>query len=786
MARSDYTGPPIGWIGPVPPPRSRTGCHRAGVATSLTVGTPARLPTAAGERVVARLPFVVTTFVGSFLLFQVQPMVARMALPELGGAPAVWNSAMLVYQGLLLAGYGWAHWLGRFPVRRQVLIHLLLLLGACLWLPIGLASFDPPTGNAVVLFVPVLLLGSVGPVLLAVSAQAPLIQQWYAAGRGANPYPLYAASNLGSFTGLLAYPLAVEPLLRLDTQRWGWTAGYGVLVLVVAGCGLLTVRTVAALGDGSVHVTARKGAAARPGTDAGIGRRQVVTWILLSAVPSGLMLSTTTHLSTDIMAMPLLWAIPLGFYLLSFTVAFAERRGPARVVGRVAPALLLLFGTTALMSGGTANYAAAALSVVTLFAVAVALHARLYESRPPAARLTTFYLVTAVGGALGGVFCGLVAPLVFDWVYEHPILVLASGLLMPLRRVSRKFDVAHLPARTTRVARPVLLLVVAAMSVVLAYATGVDLQMGLVLGLLAIGVLTWSWRSVYVLVLLGLMCGLGARATLPPSFNGDRARSYFGVYTVIDDPSHNMRLLVHGGTTHGIELTTPGLEDAPTAYYGPDSGIGLVLGHADALFGDDASVGVVGLGAGTLACYHQPGQTWQFFEIDPVVVRIARDSGRFDFLSDCTPDATMTTGDARLELGKVPSNTFDLLAVDAFSSDAIPMHLMTREAFDVYDRVVRPDGLVLVHITNRFLDLEPVLRALVEDHGWSAAVHESHPSDSDMRERAYAPSLWVALSRTPGALDDQLARVGGTWRPLESGEVRPWSDDFASVLPLLK
>jgi hypothetical protein len=780
MARTGHAAPPIGRIDLVPARTVPHCCHRAGVATSVAVGSRPHAPRAARARVAPRAPFVVTTFVGSFLLFQVQPMVARMALPELGGAPAVWNSAMLVYQALLLAGYGWAHWLGRFPVRRQVMAHLALLVVACLWLPIGLASFDPPTGNRVVLFVPVLLLVSVGPVLLAVSAQAPLAQQWYAAGRGVNPYPLYAASNLGSFTGLLAYPLVVEPLLRLETQRLSWTVGYGVMVLLVTGCGVLSARTARAAGAGAGEERTWGG------TAAAVTRRQVVTWIGLSAVPSGLMLSTTTHLSTDIMAMPLLWAIPLGFYLLSFTVAFAERRGVARVIGRVAPVLLLLFGASALTSGGTANYAAAALSVVTLFAVAVALHSRLYETRPPPERLTTFYLVTAVGGALGGVFCGLVAPLVFDWVYEHPILVLAAGALVPLRRVSGKFDVAQLTPRVARVVRPALLAAVVAMSVGLAYSSAVDLQMGLLVGLVAIGVLTWSWRNVYVLVLLGLMCGMGARSTLPPSFTGDRARSYFGVYTVIDDTHAHMRLLVHGGITHGIELTTPGLETAPTTYYGPDSGAGLVLAHAPALFGADASVGVVGLGAGTLACYHQPGQSWRFFEIDPVVVRIARDSGQFHFLSDCTPDATMTTGDARLELEKVPDDSFDVLAVDAFSSDAIPMHLMTREAFDVYDRVVRDDGLVLVHITNRFIDLEPVLRALVQDQGWSAAVHESHPSASEVRSRAYASSEWVALSRTSGALDDQLREVGGDWTPLGSGEARPWSDDFASVLPLLK
>ncbi len=703
------------------------------------MGSPVRLA-APTTRAVSRAPFVVTTFVGSFLLFQVQPMVARMALPDLGGAPAVWNSAMLVYQALLLAGYGWAHWLSRFPVRRQVLAHLGLLLAACLWLPIGLASFDPPTGNSVVLFVPVLLVASVGPVILAVSAQAPLVQQWFAAGRGANPYPLYAASNLGSFTGLLAYPLLVEPLLRLDTQRWGWTVGYAVLVLLVGGCGALTLR--------AARLRPATAVVAEPVAREPLTRRTVASWIVLSAVPSGLMLSTTTHLSTDIMAMPLLWAIPLGLYLLSFTVAFADRRGAARVITRVAPALLLLFGASALMSGGTANYAAAALSVVTLFAVAVALHSRLYDARPPVDRLTTFYLTTAVGGALGGLFCGLVAPLAFDWVYEHPILVLAAGALVPLRRVSAKFDPATLAPSAARVVRPVLWVLVAGAATLLTFTSQVTLQMGLLVALVVVGVLTWSWRSVYVLVLLGLMCGLGARTTLPPSFTGDRARSYFGVYTVIDDQHSRMRLLVHGGTTHGIELTTPGLEHTPTAYYGPDSGIGLVMEDATGLFGPQASIGVVGLGAGTLACYHQPGQSWRFFEIDPVVVRIARDSGQFHFLSDCAPDATMTTGDARLELTKLPEDSFDLLAVDAFSSDAIPMHLMTREAFDGYDRVVRDGGLVLVHITNRFIDLEPVLRALVERRGWSAAVRESHPSEADMRERAYAPSLWVALSRT--------------------------------------
>jgi hypothetical protein len=689
-------------------------------------------------RVVPRALFTLTTFFGSFLLFQVQPMVARLALPDLGGAAAVWNSAMLVYQALLLAGYAWAHWLHRFPVRRQVLLHLGLLGLACFWLPVGLASMEPPTGSSVVLFVPLLLLVSVGPVILVVSAQAPMMQGWFAAGHGSNPYPLYAASNFGSFAGLLAYPLLVEPTMRLGAQRWTWTIGYGALVVLVGGCGYLAARAAAAAPSPS------PGGVGAVGVEpvVPISRRRWVTWLALSAVPSGLMLSTTTHLSTDIMAMPLLWAIPLGLYLLSFTVAFADRRGLAHVITRIAPVLLLLLGAIALLSKGLAGYHVAAFSLVTLFAISVALHSRLYDSRPPASQLTRFYLTTAVGGALGGLFCGLVAPLAFDWVYEHPILVVAAAALVPLR---------------ARAGKP------------------------------GAGGRAFPVRAVYLVTLVSLMLALGGPTTIPASFDGNRARSYFGVYTVDDHADGRMRVLVHGGTVHGMQLLDAAERDHPTMYYGPTSGVGLVLSRTGELFGADASVGVVGLGAGTLACYKQPGETWQFFEIDPLMVRIARDSGKFHFLEDCAPDAGMTVGDARLELGKVSPDTYDVLAVDAFSSDAIPMHLMTREAFALYDRVVTDDGLVLVHITNKFMDLEPVLASLVSEAGWSAAVLADVPDRAGSERFGTVPSRWVALSRTPGVLDSRLDRMGGDWRELGADEgIRPWTDDYASVLPLLR
>ncbi len=732
-------------------------------------------------RVAPRPLFVVTVFVGSFLLFQVQPMVARLALPELGGAAAVWNSAMVLYQVLLLAGYAWAHLLARFRVRTQVGAQLALLLVASLWLPIGLSDMDPPLGDSVVLFVPLLLLVSVGPVIFAVSAQAPLMQQWFASsGSRGNPYALYAASNLGSFVGLITYPLLVEPTTRLADQATRWTLLYAVLVLLVGVCGAATLVGARRRTDHAAPETP-----AEPRTRAPIGARQVGLWLALSAVPSGLMLSTTTHLSTDIMAMPLLWAIPLGLYLLSFTVAFADRRGPARFLVRTAPYMVLVAGAMALVSGGTGNYVVAALSVVTFFVIAVAVHTRLYDSRPDAESLTRFYLVTSVGGALGGVFCGLLAPLLFDWVYEHPILVVGAAVLVPLSAVSRTFDLGGAVRERGLPARAALLAVIAAGSVALFALHGFTLHLVLIVLMATLGVLTWSWRTAYVVLVVGLMLGLGAR-TMGPSFNGDRARSYFGVYTVRNQPDQDVRILMHGGVAHGAEMTAPGEERFPTTYYGPSSGVGLVLGDATSLYGASASIGVVGLGAGTVSCYRQPGQSWRFFEIDPLMVSIARDDSRFHFLSDCAPDVPVDVGDARVELGKLPSDSFDVLAVDAFSSDAIPMHLMTVEAFDLYDRVVRDDGVVLVHITNRYIDLEPVLRSLTEREGWHAAVRQDLGAEQPGTGYLF-PSKWVALTRDPAVLDEVTSGTGAEWRPLsDARSSRAWTDDFASVLPLLK
>ena len=730
--------------------------------------------------------FTLTIFVGSFLLFMVQPMVARMALPRLGGAPAVWNSAMLVYQALLLAGYAWAHGIARVSQKTQLIMHGALLLVAALFLPIGLAALQPPSDNDVFLFVPKLLLLSVGPILLAVSAQAPLIQRWFSVSApGANPYALYAASNLGSFGGLIAYPLVVEPLLPLLSQSLAWTAAYGVLVLMTLWCGYLAWQSSRARG---VAQTAAAPTSPRPSV------KTVLMWILLAAVPSGMMLSTTTHLTTDIMAMPLLWAIPLGLYLLSFSVAFAERRGLADIFTMLAPALLILSGGISMLSLGSGGIFIACTSLLMLFSVAVALHSRLYAMRPEPDRLTFFYLMMAVGGAVGGIFCALVAPLLFDWVYEHPILVVLSALLVPLTPIFPWPIWLRIPKQWYLLITCVMTAIAIGAGWYLArHWTGLFTQPEVisVMVLVVTGLLAIGWRVPFVASLIALMVGFGGMSNLETSLSGDRTRSYFGIYTVRDYPDRGERTLSHGTTLHGTQLTGPGRDTIVTSYYGPNSGVGLALSRAQLLYGNAARVGIVGLGTGTLSCYRRAGEEWTIYEIDPAMAEIARDTGRFTFVPRCAPNAPIVIGDARLKLQERAPGSLDMLAVDAFSSDAIPIHLLTREAFGVYGNVLQRDGLLLVHISNRFVDLEPVLRAMTTNGDWHALVREDNPSKADF-EMARTSSIWVAMSRsadTIGRLQQASASEAngrGEWRPLDSTKSpRLWTDDYASVLPLL-
>jgi len=718
--------------------------------------------------------FLLTVLTGSFLLFLTQPMIARMALPRLGGAPAVWNSAMLVYQGLLLAGYAYAHFLTRLRPRRQAGLHLALFAVAALWLPIGISSAVLPADAAPALWAPWFLASSIGPLFFIVSAQAPLMQRWYAleSARG-DPYPLYAASNLGSFAGLLSYPLLVEPMLTLEQQSLLWSAGYALLVLMVVACAL-TVPAAAVE------------AMPEPAGPAPSWRR-LLHWVALAAIPSGLMLSTTTHLTTDIVAVPLLWVLPLALYLLSFVIAFAHRRGAANLVVAIAPLFLLVAGGFAFSGGTDLPFITATLGLLLLLIIAVALHAEMYRRRPEPAHLTAFYLAMAVGGVLGGVFCAILAPTVFDWAYEHPLLIVAAALLMP--------QSPFIPWTEDMPARFRWLLVAGALALSWAVdwslgpftSDGTALMGSILISLVALSFIGFRWA--FALGLLALMLSYGGWTKLEESRDGIRTRSYFGVYTVTTRRNPPSRQLTHGTTLHGVQNLTPGGETEPTSYYARRSGVGYALASLPIFHDTNAAVGVVGLGTGTLSCYAQPGQDWRFFEIDPAMVRIARDPSIFTFLSRCAPQAKVVLGDARLSLGREPPGRLDLLAVDAFSSDAIPIHLLTREALQVYRRALKRDGLLLVHISNRYLDLEPVLHAAAKRDGWHAAAFDYNPAVGE-EGRNLSRSVWVAMTRdadTLMTLRIASAEDAHLWRPLVGRPGFPgWTDDYASILPLLE
>jgi len=736
----------------------------------MTVQTDAATPAGRVHERYARPLFLITIVTGSFLLFLTQPMIARMALPRIGGAPSVWNSAMLVYQFLLLAGYAYAHGVSNLRPRFQAGIHLALLAVAALWLPIGLSGAEPPATGEPAFWVPWFLISSIGILFFIVSAQAPLMQRWYAleSSRG-DPYPLYAASNLGSFAGLISYPLIVEPLMTLQQQSLLWTALYAFLVLLVVGCAL----TVPA---GAVE-------AAPEETSAPPTMRQMLHWVALAAVPSGLMLSTTTHLTTDIVAMPLLWVIPLGLYLLSFVIAFAQRRRPTELVTIVAPLIILIAGGLAFSDGTRNPFVSATLGMLLLLVVAVALHGEMFRLRPAVGHLTRFYLVMSFGGMLGGIFCALVAPLVFDWAYEHPILILLAALLVP------QYPLVPWPKRLTlllSIAIPVAAIVLSYLSE-RGYLGGT--QSSAMIGSIAVSLLALAClgRRVPFMIALGaLMLSYGGWSTLSRSGTDARTRSYFGIYEVYDRTGGTARVLTHGTTLHGIQNLVPGLETVPTSYYARRSGVGLALTNANAIFGRPARIGVIGLGTGTLSCYHQPGQAWSIFEIDPAMVEIART--RFSFLSRCAPDARIILGDARLSMARMPANSIDVLAVDAFSSDAVPMHLLTREALGVYGQAVQRDGIVLFHISNRYLDLRPVVADIAARGGWASAMMQyvPHEEDSDLNATI---SVWIALSRNPATIQRLIEVSGddaGNWEALDATPgFSGWSDDHASILPII-
>jgi len=728
--------------------------------------------------VLTAILFTASIFIAAGLLFVVQPMTARGLLPLLGGSPAVWTTAMLFFQSALLAGYAWAHLIARGRAGPALFaLHALVLAGAvAMAITLGWRHGRPPAEALPLAWLLGELLVAVGPGFFALASAGPLLQRWYAATnapRAGDPYFLFAASNAGSMLGLLLYPLAVEPMLALDTQRRFWIIAFGAAALLILACGVLAMRSRP--GALTAPADADQDAALAPA----ITWRRRGWWLLLAFVPSTLMLGATGYLSTDVAAFPLLWVVPLAIYLLSFVIAFGPRRGiDLAAVSRFT--LILLIASTATIALGAARplWIIVLLHVLTLGAGAVLCHGRLAADRPAPARLTEFYLIVSIGGALGGIFNAVVAPLLFDVVAEYPIAIILAATL------------CIAPAAGVRLRRVALVLPVGLAIYLLAVhlalpAAGMTegyIYDALIVAVPLIGAFLAAPRPPALAACLALLLISGA-AERTAGIRLERIeRTFFGVHRVerTDENGPPRRALMHGRTLHGVTLLDqPGL---PTGYYHPRGPAGEVFRSLNA--GNEAlDVGLVGLGVGSLAAYGRPTDAYAFYEIDPVVVDIAQDAELFPYLTESPARIAVAIGDGRLLLEDAADARYDLLVLDAFSSDAIPVHLLTREAFELYMSRLKPGGVLLVHLSNQHLDLPPVVAAIAHDLGLASRVrYADDPPPLLEEQELMAPSVWAAVARRPQDID-AATRRRSTWLPLEPRRGRRvWTDQYSNVL----
>ena len=740
-------------------------------------------PKALGNQTASLVPvYVCTMLLSASLLFLVQPMFARMALPLLGGTPAVWAIAMVFFQGVLLGGYCYAHLLKKYLApSHAVILHLVLMALAWFFLPVNLPASAVPAGGATAgIWLIGLMAEAIGYPFFFLSATAPLLQSWFARtthSNAANPYFLYSASNIGSLSSLIAYPFIVEPLLGLHNQALYWSIGFGLLALCIALSGFMMLRSLA---------PARIVAIAE--TPSVITWKNRGWWIFMSFIPSALLVAWTNHITTDIASAPFLWLPPLVLFLLTFVLVFRDKSLVPLWLARIIQlaslpiafivqfALPLTFAVPVMIVGA-----------LSFFATAIICHRQLYESRPDANHLTEFYMLMSLGGVLGGMFVSLLAPLMFNKVLEYPLLLIVgvaatTDLLtdQKLRDVLRKpwlpiaafIGLLALVAFTAKDGGSHLLFTVRTLEIAF---FGACLALMLQAKRMGLAVL-----AAIMAAFLNLTGQPNERVAL---------RSYFGVLTVADKATvGDFRLLVHGTTMHGAQRLselTPDYKDKPHAltYYSPEGGMArALLTTQDRLSaeGKQAIIRVVGLGTGSLACYKKPGEDWAYYEIDQDVIKVAQDPNQFTFLSTCAPDMKMILGDARITLQNEAQSKADYLLVDAFSSDSIPVHLITTEAIQLYMSRVKDDGVLAIHVTNRYMDLVPVVAAniaAIDPTLMGRVIDFVPPTATDI---SAMHSIAIVISKNPKALE-LLDKAGGTAPLTPTPGVEKWTDDFANL-----
>jgi hypothetical protein len=728
--------------------------------------------------------FAGTLFTSAFLMFLLEPMVARMVLPSLGGAPAVWNTCLVFFQTMLLGGYAYAHgstaWLG---VRRHLGAHTALVVLPLLALPFSLTQLTPPAGESPALWLLLVLLSTIGLPFFVLSTSAAVLQKWYSSTgeRGADdPYFLYTASNLGSFVALLAYPILVEPTLRLQEQARLWTAGYALLVALTAACAAVVfLRMKADAADGQA-VRASAFAQRLAPTVQGLAWGQRIRWTALAFAPSSLLLAVTSYMATDVASVPLLWIVPLSLYLLTFIVAFNQSAGPVRrVAARLAPMLTIVLTLVLIGQMTRPLWLVVPLHLLLFVALATACHGELADDRPSPAHLTEFYFWISLGGMLGGLFNALVAPLLFTGIAEYPIvLVLACALR------ARSWTLRRPRADWTKDA-----LFVGGIAAIAVAGVLVNNHFGsrsrfliLAAAVPALVAFRQQRRPIRFAACIAVLLLSGELVHSPFGRAVYAGRTFFGVYRVRVEGEQHYRFMFHGTTLHGMQHMDPRRRHEPLSYFHQTGPIGQVFRAVPAaLTGRD--IAVVGLGVGSLASYAGPTQHFTFFEIDPAVETIARDASLFTYLPDCGSRCTVKIGDARLSLVKEPAHRFDLIVLDAFSSDAVPIHLLTREAMQVYLSRLAPGGAIALHISNMHLALAPVLARIARAEGL-AVLAQREPATAGSVELGKFPSEWMVVARQREDLGRLL--TDSRWIAPPPSSAPLWTDDFSNILSVLK
>lgn len=764
------------------------------------------------------LHFALTIFLSAFLLFQVQPLIGKIILPWFGGTPAVWTTCMLFFQLILLAGYAYAHAVIALPARRQGPVHLAVLAAAVLAAAPTIyppEAYKPVGDGAPLLQILLALAVSVGLPYFALSTTSSLLQAWFARLHpGRSPYPLYALSNIGSLLGLLTFPFLVEPNLgsHLQASTWAWAfVGFAVL------CGTIALRVL----RGPAAAAASAGADEPAPPPPTLGLRAV--WVALGACASTMLLALTNQMAIDVASVPFLWVIPLALYLVSFILCFSSERWYPRVlfyplfVGSTAGVVsLMLAGADAGIDQQLAVYCAA------IFTYSMVCHGELYRLRPHPRHLTSFYLALSIGGALGGVFVGVLAPLIFPAYYElHIGLVATSALVLYAFRRDQRLELRGTPLAAGALVQAAIVayalrrlitespdsfryiapIAVALLCMVLfGFLWSLRLRTGTMRPVATDspsgprwfdagvrvnhGPLRLAWLlPIAAIVLLAVNLGVEARYRTREAV--DIRRGFFGVLRVTDryqnDPVNSRRILFHGAINHGFQFRAPAQQMWHNSYFAEESGIGIALTrHPKRAAGEPLKIGLLGLGSGTLLTYGRPGDTIRIYEIDPEVEPLSR--AYFTYFDRTAARTEVILGDGRLSLEREPDQAYDVLILDAFSSDAIPMHLLTREAFETYLRHLRPDGILAANLSNRHVDIRPVLKQLAEHFGYGFVWVENFSDDS----RGVYAADWGLLTRNAAFLGDAILKVRQGDTSAISTAIRPWTDDYSNLLDVLK